>query len=107
ERLTRPREPLPNLRGEDETELSYLTNLIETLSWILFPTKHSTCVVGRHPRPPDTSSTFCASLYSMGKGGVKCLDIGPEMGVTRKEVLKKLLGVVELDIGKMMYRDAR
>jgi hypothetical protein len=30
------RGPLPNLRGEDETELSYLTNLIE--STLLYPT---------------------------------------------------------------------
>ena len=30
ERLVRSRDPLPNLRGEDETELSYLTNLIES-----------------------------------------------------------------------------
>jgi hypothetical protein len=26
------RDPLPNLRGENETELSYLTNLIESTS---------------------------------------------------------------------------
>lgn len=43
----------------------------------------------------------------MGKGGVKCLDIGPEKGETRKEVLGKLLGVVEVEIGKMMVRDAK
>lgn len=43
----------------------------------------------------------------MGKGGVKCLDIGPEKGETRKEVLTKLLGVVETEVGMMMLRDAR
>ena len=30
ERLGRPREPLPNLRGEDETEIRYLIDLIES-----------------------------------------------------------------------------
>ncbi|CAO2651900.1 Nn.00g001830.m01.CDS01 [Neocucurbitaria sp. VM-36] len=107
DRLSRPREPLPNLRGEDETEITYLTNLIETLSWILFPSKHPTCVLGRNPRSVDSSSLFCASLYTMGKGGVICLDIGPEMGETRKEVLTKLLGVVEIEIGKMMLWDGK
>jgi hypothetical protein len=29
DRMRQGREPLPNLRGEDETEISYLTNLIE------------------------------------------------------------------------------
>lgn len=32
DRLRQGREPLPNLRGEDETEISYLTNLIESES---------------------------------------------------------------------------
>jgi len=43
----------------------------------------------------------------MGQGGAKCLEIGPEMGETRKEVLTKLLSVVETEIGRMMLRDAR
>lgn len=30
ERLGRSREPLPNLRGEDETEIRYLVDLIES-----------------------------------------------------------------------------
>jgi hypothetical protein len=43
----------------------------------------------------------------MGKGGAKGLDCGPKMGHTRKEALLKLLGHVEMDIGKMMLGDRR
>jgi hypothetical protein len=38
DRLRQGREPLPNLRGEDETEISYLTNLIECKSVTFHPT---------------------------------------------------------------------
>ncbi|KAF2126908.1 hypothetical protein P153DRAFT_398993 [Dothidotthia symphoricarpi CBS 119687] len=123
ERSLQPRESPPNLRNENETEISYLSNLIEStsspshqthphakssaLAWILFPAKHPTCVLGRHPKPPDSESKFCASLYSMGKGGVKCLDIGPEMGESRCKVLGKLLVLVEVEVGRMMLKDAR
>ncbi|KAF1945920.1 hypothetical protein EJ02DRAFT_368243 [Clathrospora elynae] len=107
ERLARSREPLPNLRGEDETELQHLTGLIENVSWILCPGKHTTCVIGRILNPRDSACTYIASLYSMGKGGVKCLDFGPEKGKTRKEALTRLLSLVEEEIGGMMLRDAK
>ncbi|KAF1918457.1 hypothetical protein BDU57DRAFT_572656 [Ampelomyces quisqualis] len=99
---------LPNLRGEDETEISYLVNLIETQAWILFPSKHPTCVIGRFPSDStEDPPKFCAALYTMGKGGVKSLDCGPKMGTTRKEALMRLLGSVENDIGKIMVGDKR
>jgi hypothetical protein len=41
----------------------------------------------------------------MGKGGVKGLDCGPKMGLTRKEALMKLLAHVETNIGWMMIED--
>ncbi|KAH7386020.1 hypothetical protein BKA66DRAFT_569331 [Pyrenochaeta sp. MPI-SDFR-AT-0127] len=107
EHLGRFREALPNLRGEDEAEILYLANLIETLSWILFPSRHPTCILGRHPKPPNDSHAFCASLYSMGKDGAKYLVLGPEMGISRKKVLMKLLVIVEREIGRMMFRDAK
>jgi hypothetical protein len=80
-------------------------------AWILFPSKHPTCVIGRVPdshRVAEFSGDrprFCASLYSMGKGGVKGLDCGPKMGLTRKEALMKLLAHVETNIGWMMIED--
>jgi hypothetical protein len=43
----------------------------------------------------------------MGKGGVKCQDVAPEYGATRKEALVNLLSVVEDKIGRMMIRDGR
>ncbi|KAH6883092.1 hypothetical protein BKA58DRAFT_464968 [Alternaria rosae] len=114
ERLGRPREPLPNLRGEDETEIRYLIDLIETQSWILSPLKCPSCILGRHPPPKasanssskqkavDPSTAFCTSLYSIEQGGVRSLELGPEMGSSRKEALGNLLGVVEMEIGRMM-----
>ncbi|KAI4934663.1 hypothetical protein J4E85_002521 [Alternaria conjuncta] len=117
ERLGRPREPLPNLRGEDETEIRYLIDLIETQSWILSPLKPPSCILGRHPPPKasasstskpkavDPSLAFCASLYSIEQGGVRSLELGPEMGGSRKEALEHLLGVVEMEIGRMMLND--
>ncbi|RMZ70704.1 hypothetical protein GMOD_00000835 [Pyrenophora seminiperda CCB06] len=113
ERLLRaPRETaLPNLRGENETELRYLIDLIESQSWILSPLSPPTCILGRHPPPKDTSSSshhltnkhppppanananaFCASLYSLGKAGARTLELGPEVGGSRKQVLERLLG---------------
>ncbi|KAL6708580.1 hypothetical protein ACN47E_002561 [Coniothyrium glycines] len=104
---SRPREALPNLRGEDEAELSYLANLIETSSFILLSSAHPTCVLGAVPRPPDVHSAYCASLYSMGKGGIKCLELGPEYGANRKDALRGLLERVEKEIGSMMVRDEK
>ena len=43
----------------------------------------------------------------MGKSGAKCLDMGPEMGESRKEALAKLLVVVETEVGRMLLRDAK
>jgi hypothetical protein len=43
----------------------------------------------------------------MGKGGVKCLDLGPETAPTRKEVLIQLLKAVETEIGMMMLADKK
>jgi hypothetical protein len=142
----RSRDPIPNLRGEDESEITYLIHLIEctspspcpwlssfhftsflrhadfdpttALSWTLYgPTKQGTCILGRHPPPKssassldppppiDPDSAFCASLYSIGKSGTRMLDIGPEVGASRKEVLVKLLEVLETGIGRMMLND--
>jgi hypothetical protein len=55
--------------------------------------------------PNEEKPKFCASLYSMGKGGVKGLDCGPKYGQTRKEALMKLLTHVETDIGWMIIED--
>jgi hypothetical protein len=41
----------------------------------------------------------------MGKGGTRMLDLGPEVGCSRKEVLVKLLDVLETEIGRMMMND--
>ncbi|KAF1831435.1 hypothetical protein BDW02DRAFT_505328 [Decorospora gaudefroyi] len=105
DRLTHSRDPLPNLRGEDEQELAYLIHLIESLSWPLFstPNNQPTCLLGRHPHPKH--GAFCASLYSFSKNGGKSLDLGPETGPSRKLVLVKLLEVVEMEIGRMMLND--
>jgi hypothetical protein len=73
-------------------------------------------MLGRHPPPKhsspsssalsvDPDAAFCASLYSMGKGGVRTIDLGPEVGGSRKEVLVKLLEVLETEIGRMMLND--
>lgn len=43
----------------------------------------------------------------MGKGGARCLDVGPKMGASRMEALGKLLAAVERESGRMMVRDAR
>jgi hypothetical protein len=40
DRVRQGREPLPNLRGEDETEISYLTNLIEGMFSLDLPNVH-------------------------------------------------------------------
>jgi hypothetical protein len=68
-------------------------------------------VIGRHPPPTEEKDAdkdgpkFIASLYSMGKGGIKCLGFGPMKGQTRKDALSKLLRLVEVKIGKMMMAD--
>jgi hypothetical protein len=41
----------------------------------------------------------------MGKGGIRTIDIGPEVGASRKKVLVKLLEVLETEIGRMMLND--
>jgi hypothetical protein len=71
--------------------------------------RQPTCVTGRVPPEDATDSgpKFFASLYSVGKGGVKGLDCGPKQGQTRKEALNKLLLQVETDIGRMMIVDRR
>jgi hypothetical protein len=84
----------------------------------LSPLKPPSCILGRHPPPksPGTSShkqkaiidpslAFCASLYSIEKGGVRSLEVGPEVGSSRKEALERLLEVVETEIGRMMLND--
>jgi hypothetical protein len=82
----------------------HLLTLFLAQAWILFPSRHPTCVLGRHYI--DTSK-FVAALYSMGKGGVKCLDLGPESAQTRKEALIQLLAAVETEIGIMMLADKK
>jgi len=84
-------------------------------SWILSPLKPPSCILGRHPPPKDPNSSkqkiidpslaFCASLYSIGQGGVRSLEVGPEVGRSRKEALERLLEVVEMEIGRMMLND--
>ncbi|KAF2452089.1 hypothetical protein P171DRAFT_479099 [Karstenula rhodostoma CBS 690.94] len=119
-----PPHPAPNVRGEDETELQHLINIIEgksspfstnnsntptALSWQVspVPNKHFTVLLGRHPKPPTPSSAYIAAVYSMSKGGAKALEIGPEMGVSRKEALRRLLEVVEGEVGRGVLRDGR
>ncbi|KAI1516241.1 hypothetical protein L13192_04872 [Pyrenophora tritici-repentis] len=116
ERLLRQRE-LPSLRGEDETELRYLVDLIESTSWILSPISPPTCILGRHPPPknpplststlsnPSATNAFCASLYTIGKAGARTLELGPEVGKTRKETLGRLLECVEVEVGRLMLND--
>lgn len=60
-------------------------------------------LVGRHPR--DT--TYLASLYSIGKQGLRGLEYGPEVGGTRLEALHKLFNAVEMEIGRMLVRDGK
>lgn len=67
-------------------------------------------MLGRHPDAGKENADkdgpkFCAALYSIVKGGVKCLDFGPRMGQTMKEALIKLLRLVETRIGEMMIDD--
>ncbi|EAT82116.1 hypothetical protein HBI56_080840 [Parastagonospora nodorum] len=109
ERTRTRREPLPNLRGEDETEIQLLTQLIESGAWMLSPLRPPTCVIGRIPpeEVTDGGPKYCVSLYSMGNGGVKGLDSGPKHGLTRKEALSKLLFQVETELGRMMITDKR
>jgi hypothetical protein len=76
-------------------------------SWVLFPSRHPTCVLGRHCKPTNDDQKFVAALYSMGKGGVKSLDLGPEIAPTRKQVLIQLLEAVETEIGVMMVNDKK
>ena len=40
-----------------------------------------------------------------GKGGARTLDIGPEIGETRCEALMKLLYKIEVEVGKMQFKD--
>ncbi|KAF2643822.1 hypothetical protein P280DRAFT_514816 [Massarina eburnea CBS 473.64] len=120
---------LPNVRGEDETELRFLIRMIEDLAFPLLTTTSSippssstttqntprhipqlqpSCLLGRHPKPSATNTTpFCASIYSLSKSGSRTLEYGPENGKTRKEALGRLLDVVEGEVGKMMIKDAR
>lgn len=70
----------------------------------LYPKNYVLCVLGRHPKQ---SGRFCASVYTMGgKSGARTLDIGPEVGETRHDVLTKLLYKVEIEVGKMQFKDA-
>ncbi|EOA90420.1 uncharacterized protein SETTUDRAFT_167282, partial [Exserohilum turcica Et28A] len=138
----RSNESLPlNIRGEDEVEWRYLSELIEAQAWILYPLKPVSCIVGRHPPPRKSHSTsisistsisastsappssqhkhthnkqqqqqqqaynpsnaFCASLYTITKGGLCTLQLGPEVGTSRKDVLGKLLYTVEMEVGRL------
>ncbi|KAF2867699.1 hypothetical protein BDV95DRAFT_502440 [Massariosphaeria phaeospora] len=94
-------------RSEEEKEVQLLGSMISNLSWILFPPKEPYCMLGRHPKPPDASSQFCASLYSMGKGALRNLELGPEFGATKLQAMAKLLYSVEVEIGKLQLKDAR
>ncbi|OAG09363.1 uncharacterized protein CC84DRAFT_1136967 [Paraphaeosphaeria sporulosa] len=121
-----PAHPTPNVRGEDEAELQYLINIIESKSSLISPLfprlflntstalsyqlspaphKHPAVLVGRHPKPPSPSPTYVAAVYSMSKGGAKALEMGPETGGTRKEALRRLLEIVEGELGREMVRD--
>lgn len=132
--------PLPNIRGEEESELEYLIHVIEctsrsrppfslhqtptpspsppikpppltpaALSYLSSssPTKHPTVLLGRHPKTSAPSASYVAAVYSVAKSGAKTLEIGPEMGSSRKEALKRLLEVVEGEVGRGILRDGR
>ena len=43
----------------------------------------------------------------MSKGGAKVLEMGPEMGGSRKDALRRLLEVVEAEVGRRILRDER
>lgn len=49
---------------------------------------------------------MCA-VYSLAKGGAHTLEIGPEVGASRKEALQLLLEVVERGIGARILREGR
>lgn len=38
---------------------------------------------------------------------MKSLEIGPEMGGTRRDALMKLLNSIEVEVGRMQLKDAR
>jgi len=44
-------------------------------------------------------------LYSIDKGGLRALELGPEVGYSRKEALGKLLCSVELEVGRLILND--
>jgi len=48
-----------------------------------------------------------AAVYSVTKSGGKNLELGPEVGASRKEALRRLLEAMEGEVGRMMVRDAR
>lgn len=43
----------------------------------------------------------------MSKGGAKTLEMGPEVGGSRKEALRRLLEVVEGEVGRGVLRDGK
>jgi hypothetical protein len=43
----------------------------------------------------------------LAKGGAQTLEIGPEMGSSRKEALERLLEVVERGVGARILREGR
>ncbi|KAF2029213.1 hypothetical protein EK21DRAFT_27747, partial [Setomelanomma holmii] len=101
-----PRGPLPNLRGEDEAELSFLSGIIESLGYQLHPTAHQvTILLGRVPESTEDEPKFCASMYVTGKSGLPVLDSSVRFGRSRKEALSKLLVWVETEAGTMMLGD--
>lgn len=75
------------------------------LAAILYPKNYVFSVLGRHPKQ---TAKFVAAVYTMGgKAGARALDIGPEYGDNRIEVLNKLLWKVEVEVGKMMIKDSQ
>lgn len=46
-------------------------------------------------------------MYSLAKGGAQTLEIGPEVGGSRKEALERLLEVVERGVGARILREGR
>lgn len=75
------------------------------LAAILYPKNYVFSVLGRHPKQ---TAKFVAAVYTMdGKVSARNLDIGPEFGESRIDVLSKLLWKVEVEVGKMMVKDSQ
>ncbi|CAI6332659.1 unnamed protein product [Periconia digitata] len=79
------------------------------------PQSTTLCLVGRHPVPasaptssssPDPDARFLAGVYRLHRSGLsKTLDYGPESGGSRVEALRRLLDVLEGEVGRGLERD--